>query len=84
MHIDHGSTLFRIQRSITPLPFDGTMIFQGEVNLHLAPQIDSCLKFCDAEAEQFTPGNSETLGIAVSFYESAGPLLVSSRPRACL
>jgi transposase len=75
---DHAAKLRKIQRLITSLPSDETVVFQDEVDIHLNPKIGACWMIRGEQAEVVTPGNNEKRHLAGSLHWRTGRLLLSA------
>jgi putative transposase len=78
---EHATKLRQIQRMITELPSDETVVFQDEVDVHLNPKIGPCWMVRGEQAEVVTPGNNEKRHLAGSLHWRTGRLLLSSPGR---
>jgi transposase len=78
---EHAAKLRQVQRLITRLPSDETVVFQDEVDVHLNPKIGPCWMVRGEQAEVVTPGNNEKRHLAGSLHWRTGRLLLSAPGR---
>ncbi len=74
---EHSQKLRQLQRFISRLPDDETVLFQDEVDVHLNPKIGPCWMVRGKQAEVVTPGNNEKRHLAGSLHWRTGRLLLS-------
>lgn len=70
-----------IERLLTDLPAEETVVFQDEVDVHLNPKIGSCWMRRGQQDTVVTPGNNEKRHVAGSLHWRTGGLLVSTPGR---